>query len=157
MSYIVLGIDPAFKITGYALIDRNSRLIVYGEIKTGKFNQLKEIFDKLQEIITIYKPDFISIEQPFGNMNFKTSLKLSQAQGISVLLAQLNNISYIEAFPSEIRKTILGNGSVDKEKVESFIRDYFDIKDENKKLTNNVFDAILVALFGFKKQHYISN
>jgi len=69
---IILGIDPGIAIVGYSIIECNGnkmRAIDYGCIKTESNllfpDRIKIIYDKLIELIEIYKPDDLAIEELF--------------------------------------------------------------------------------------------
>ncbi|MGN1227995.1 MAG: crossover junction endodeoxyribonuclease RuvC, partial [Christensenellales bacterium] len=72
---IVLGIDPGYGIVGYGVIESNSygtySVIDYGAITTPKeksiTERLTEIYNSMLELIDMYKPDSIAIEELFFN------------------------------------------------------------------------------------------
>ena len=63
---IILGIDPGYAIVGYGIIEfKNGKYtpMDYGVVLTNAnddfSNRLEIIFDRISEIVDIYKPDVI--------------------------------------------------------------------------------------------------
>ena len=65
---IIMGIDPGFAITGYGIIEYNNnrfKVLDYGAITTESDLKLSErllvLNDRLEELISLYNPDVVSI------------------------------------------------------------------------------------------------
>lgn len=157
MGKIILGIDPGLNFIGFCILENKHKLIEYGEIKVKKSEKfkLKYIYLKIEEIIKKYKPDCISIETTYINKNFHTSLILKQAQSIPVILGELYEIPIILGTPLQVRKSVMGKGVLEKQEVKDFIFTIFKLE-ENKNMTTNVCDAILMSLYGFN-QSFLNN
>ena len=70
----ILGIDPGYAIVGTGIVDyvgNKFNTIDYRAVTTEAnvpFEiRLKKIYDDISEIIDLYKPDFVSIEELFFN------------------------------------------------------------------------------------------
>ena len=68
----IMGIDPGMALIGYGLIEIESgetRLLTSGSIRTDKVKnvsaRLAEIMQDIEELIKIYNPDVVSIEDLF--------------------------------------------------------------------------------------------
>ena len=127
---IILGIDPGLQVTGYGVIDLNDKKMIYkssGRIKTST-NQgnlpkrLKIIIQGLNEIITEYKPQCISIEKVFVNSNPNSTLILGQARGAAISISVINNIDVFEYTALQIKKSVVGYGHAKKFQVQSMIQ-----------------------------------
>lgn len=127
---IILGIDPGLQVTGYGIIDLNDKKMIYkssGRIKTST-NQgnlpkrLKIIIQGLNEIITEYKPQCISIEKVFVNSNPNSTLILGQARGAAISISVINNIDVFEYTALQIKKSVVGYGHAKKFQVQSMIQ-----------------------------------
>ena len=75
----VLGIDPGTAIVGIGIVDyvdKKMKLVHYDCIYTHKDehmnNRIMSIYEQLNKIIDIYKPDAVAIEELFYFKNNKT-------------------------------------------------------------------------------------
>ncbi len=124
---IILGIDPALRTTGYAVLEKRGINVIYiksGIITTGKLDlpsSIAKIMNEILKICNTYKPDIASIETIFINKNPESSIKLVHARGgIMGIIAQ-NNIPIQEYAPNFIKKAITGAGKADKEQMKQMI------------------------------------
>ena len=70
---IILGIDPGLAIMGYGVIETDGsrhRLVQYGalttEAKTPMPSRLLSIHTGVEQLLAIYKPDQIALEELFS-------------------------------------------------------------------------------------------
>ena len=133
---IILGIDPGTVILGYGLIrirGKEIELISHGVIKLAKLgshpDRLKRIFERVNEIITNYKPDEVAIEAPFFGKNVQSMLKLGRAQGVAMAAALHRNIPIEEYSPKKIKQSITGNGNASKEQVAEMLKRLLKFKE----------------------------
>lgn len=148
---IILGVDPGTLFTGYAVIggvNEKLALIESGVIKMPPANKLplrlKQIYDKLVEVIETYIPDEFAIETAFYGKNVQSTLKLGHARGVSILAAVNKQIPTTEYSPREVKKSVTGSGNASKEQVRYIICQIFKIKKPPKQL--DISDAIAVAM-----------
>jgi crossover junction endodeoxyribonuclease RuvC len=148
---IILGVDPGTLFTGYAVItgvDEPLGVIKCGVIKIPPKNslplRLKQIYDKLVEVIKKYKPDYFAIETAYYSKNVQSTLKLGHARGVSILAAVNRQIPASEYSPREIKKSVTGNGAASKEQVRYIVIQSLKIKRLPAQL--DISDAISVAL-----------
>lgn len=133
---IILGIDPGTTVMGYGLVHvqgKNLKLINFGAIQLSKLgnqpDKLKRIFDRVEAIVTEYKPDELAIEAPFFGKNVQSMLKLGRAQGVAIAVALSKNIPYEEYTPKRIKQSITGNGNASKEQVASMLQTVLQFKE----------------------------
>lgn len=126
---IIIGIDPGTTVLGYGIIHiKGSRLelLNFGIIQLAKLDnqpdKLKRILDRLDELISEYKPDEMAIEAPFFGKNVQSMLKLGRAQGVAISCALRKNIPYEEYTPKRIKQAITGNGNASKEQVAAMLQ-----------------------------------
>lgn len=148
---IILGVDPGTLFTGYAVIsgiDEKLKLLCADVIKIPSKNKfpmrLKQIYDKLVEVIEFYKPDEFAIETAFYGKNIQSTMKLGHARGVSILAAVNKQIPTTEYAPREIKLSVSGLGSASKEQVRYMVCSLLKIELEPKQL--DISDAIAVAL-----------
>jgi crossover junction endodeoxyribonuclease RuvC len=148
---IILGVDPGTIFTGFGIInyDKNS----FSRIKNGLIRlpstktiaqKLELIYDGLDKIIKIYKPDEFAIETAFFGKNVQSAMKIGYARGVSMLAAIHNNIPISEYSPREVKKSIVGSGAASKEQVSYMIKTILNIKNDKMRLDES--DALAIAL-----------
>ena len=88
----ILGIDPGVAIVGYSVIDfeKGSYFVQdYGCIYTSKDDdmplRLEKIYNSLENIIKLWKPEDMAIENLFFFKNQKTIIEVGQARGVITL------------------------------------------------------------------------
>ncbi|MDH5785971.1 MAG: crossover junction endodeoxyribonuclease RuvC [Chromatiales bacterium] len=124
----ILGIDPGSRITGFGIIERaNGRLhyVESGCIRAGDgefASRLKTIFDGVSDIIELYAPDEVAIEQVFMHRNPDSALKLGQARGAAICAVMSRELTLSEYTPSEIKKATVGKGNASKEQVQHMVQ-----------------------------------
>jgi crossover junction endodeoxyribonuclease RuvC len=148
---IILGVDPGTIFTGYGLIQYEQNTftkIQHGLIKLPSIKSLPQkleiIYDELDRVIKLYKPDEFSIETAFYGKNVQSAMKIGYARGVSLLVAVHNDLPASEYSPREIKKSVVGNGAASKEQVFFMISTLLNLK--NVKMRFDESDALAVAL-----------
>lgn len=148
---IILGVDPGTLFTGYAVIsgvNEKLKILSADVIKIPAKNKfpirLKQIYDRLVEVIDFYKPDEFAIETAFYGKNVQSTLKLGHARGVSILAAVNKQIPTTEYSPREVKKSVSGIGSASKEQVRYMVCQILRIKSLPKQ--TDISDAIAVAI-----------
>lgn len=150
-SITILGIDPGFAIVGWGLIQKTDKGIEYrtcGAIITDKnesFNKrLSIIYEQLQEIITVHRPNIIAIEQLYFSKNAKTALAVGHARGVILLAAEQNKIPVAEYGPLTVKQTITGDGKAEKKQMQSMVKQILHLNEIPKP--DDIADAVAIAL-----------
>lgn len=123
----VLSIDSGIERTGYAVFEKQQKpvYIASGLIKTSAKatvpTRLKQIYDELEAIIELYKPDQIVVEQLFMFKNQKTVIVVAQAQGVTLLIAAQRAIAIEFLTPLQIKQMVTGYGQADKKSIQKMI------------------------------------
>lgn len=148
---MIIGIDPALHNVGWAIIDNVSEnliLVDSGVISTKKSQSLDvmwfNIVDSFNAILNKYPIKHCAIETPFVNMNPKTSLTLGIAKGVCLSKFIEKKIPISIYTPSQIKKTIAGNGKAEKTQVEYIVKQMLKVTENFQKLDES--DACAVAL-----------
>jgi len=160
---IILGIDPGSIICGYGLIKQNRKaveILEYGVIRAKKKSELlserlKEIFLRLNSVISRNKPQYSVFETMFYSRNAQSLIKLSHARSAAMLAVSINNIPIIEFSPREIKKSVTGYGNASKQQVQFMVKRILDI-DETPEFYD-VSDALAAALCFHFKNYYNDN
>lgn len=148
---IILGIDPGLAIVGYGVIEvigNKYRVLEYGAINTtpnSSFpHRLEKIYRDMDSVIKKYNPEDIAFEELFFNKNVKTAINVSQARGVEVLCAKLNNKRLFEYTPLQIKQAIVGYGRAEKSQVQYMVKTILNLKEVPKP--DDVADALAVAI-----------
>ncbi|MFT7589156.1 MAG: crossover junction endodeoxyribonuclease RuvC [Limisphaerales bacterium] len=148
---LILGIDPGTSVTGYSLIqtkDKTLRLVASGVIQLHKFEshyvRLHQIYLRLNQLVSEYRPDELAIEAPFFGKNVQSMLKLGRAQGVAITVALSRGIPVYEYSPRKIKQAITGNGNASKEQVLKMLQQTLCINEMPQTLDES--DAIATAV-----------
>jgi crossover junction endodeoxyribonuclease RuvC len=146
----ILGIDPGSRNLGYAIIESGGfkpRLVEAGVVKiktTLLQEQIVELVEGLDVILSSHTIDEVAIEDIFFAFNPKTVLKLAQFRG-ALSLKILQEVGYFyEYTPLQVKQAMTGNGKASKEQVAFMVKRLLGIKKEIKPL--DITDAMAVAL-----------
>lgn len=157
---VVLGIDPSFTSTGYAIMlqhNNKQQLLHFGSIGLPVQYELSAriglFYDFFQKLILQYQITRISLETPFLGKNTQTFLKLGYLRGVLHLLAHQNNLEILEFSPREVKMAITGFGGAEKDQVARMIQMLFPGLVQQK--SHDVTDAIAISLCGLWKNNQI--
>ncbi len=145
----ILGIDPGSRITGFGLIELEGSKLRYVEsgcIRAGSGDfagRLKTIFDGLCDIVEIYTPTEVAIEQVFMHRNPDSALKLGQARGAAICAVMSKGLNISEYTPSEIKKATVGKGNAAKTQVQHMVQALLKLPGMPQE---DAADALAVAL-----------
>lgn len=147
---IILGVDPGTQVTGYGVIAHATQKLIpieYGNIY-AKAKKLEAsyliIYERLEEIILRLQPNAIAVETQFVYKNIQSSIKLSMARAIVLLVAAKHGIEIFEYAPKKAKLAVTGNGSSSKHQVKKMITMLLNIKDHS--LTEDAADALALAI-----------
>lgn len=148
---VILGIDPGFAITGYAVIkyeNNNFKLLDCGAVNTKAGiplpTRLASIYDDLSLLVSKYNPDFISVEELFFNQNVKTAINVAQGRGIALLVGAKNNKEVFEYTPLQVKQAVVGYGRADKKQVQQMVKAILNLKEIPK--LDDITDAMAVGI-----------
>lgn len=155
---IILGIDPGIRVTGFAILEKSTKLSVlsYGiispPVQKSMAERLKYLYWDAMEIIKRYKPDAMAIEGTFHQKNVKSALILGQAKGAILLAAANSNVISKEFAPRKVKVAVVGNGSATKEQVQYMIQRILKLDTLPKPF--DVSDALAIAYCGLTNMEY---
>lgn len=147
----ILGVDPGTNITGYGLIEYNNnkfKRISHGIIRLPLTKSLSEkleiIYNELDKLLKIYKPDEFVIETAFYGKNVQSVMKIGYARGVSLLAAIHNKVPTSEYSPREVKKAVVGKGAASKQQVNFMVQAILNAK--KIKFKPDESDALAIAL-----------
>jgi crossover junction endodeoxyribonuclease RuvC len=157
---LVIGIDPGTATTGYGIVEENQRkeirAIAYGIIKTEPNipaeQRLLEIYEQLNELILLHRPDTGAVEKLFFSKNVTTAIAVGQARGVILLSLASAHIPLVEYTPNEIKQAVTGYGGADKKQIQEMIRTILNLDSIPKP--DDAADALAIALCHVQSQGY---
>src|SRR3954462_14522325 len=146
----ILGPDPGLRNTGWGVITIEGTKLSYvacgvvtsdGDLDLAL--RLKQIHDRLTEVIRTWTPDEVSVEETFVNKDAQATLKLGQARAMSLLVPALHGLPVAEYGANQVKKTVVGVGHAEKEQVLAMLKILLP-KAEPKKM--DAADALAIAI-----------
>ena len=145
----ILGIDPGSRITGYGVVESTRdglRYVASGCIRVQSDDfpmRLKQIFDGVTEVIALYKPQQMAIEQVFMHKNADSALKLGQARGAAICAGMNQQLPVFEYAARQVKQALVGKGSAEKQQVQHMVKILLRIQGE---MQIDASDALAIGL-----------
>ena len=104
---------------GYGVVDYSERgrsftTLDYGAITTPAntpvCDRLVTIYDEMSELISLYRPQVMAIEELFFNTNQKTALTVAEARGVLMLCAKKHGVELFEYTPLQVKQASSDTG-----------------------------------------------
>lgn len=145
----LLGIDPGSRVTGYGVIQSNGsqhKYMASGCIRTQGENlaeRLQQIHLGISEVVRLYQPQEVAIEQVFVDQNPTSALKLGQARGALISAIAVHNIPLAEYTARRVKQSIVGYGGADKHQIQHMVKCLLNL---THKPQADAADALGVAI-----------
>jgi crossover junction endodeoxyribonuclease RuvC len=160
-TYRILGVDPGTVKMGYALLEINGSQmksvdigVIFLDAHSDHPTRLLKILERLQSIITTYKPTIMAVEAPFYAKNVQSMLKLGRAQGVAIAVGMDKGLDIFEYSPRKIKQSVTGNGNASKEQVAFLLQSQLKVDLAGQLL--DATDALAVAVCHFYQNGKIS-
>ena len=147
----ILGIDPGLNTTGYGVIVVSTgkvRLLEAGVVKSRTrelAQKAKEIYDGVREVIEMFSPDVMAIEQLYTHYDRPTTaILMGHARGCICLAAAQSGIEVASYGATKIKKLLTGSGRATKDQVQRAIK--LELGLDKYPDPPDVADALAVAL-----------
>ncbi|WP_210394881.1 crossover junction endodeoxyribonuclease RuvC [Motiliproteus sediminis] len=146
---LILGIDPGSRITGYGVINQvgsKSEYVASGCIRIKGDHlpdRLLQVFEGVQELIRLYVPQQMAIEQVFMARNADSALKLGQARGAAIVAGVSQGLPVAEYAARAVKQALVGKGSADKVQVQHMVRSILGLPGTPQA---DAADALAIAL-----------
>ena len=148
----ILGIDPAFSVTGYGLIEAGRNKIVLIEAgviitraKQTYTERLSKIYQGITNLIDEFNPEVMVVEKLYAHYRHPTTAYLlGQVKGITTLIAAQKNLPLFEYAATRIKKAIVGSGSASKYQIQRMVLNLLNLDKIPKYM--DVTDALAVAI-----------
>jgi crossover junction endodeoxyribonuclease RuvC len=123
----IIAIDPGTRRTGYSVFEvsnAKSRLEECGTV----FVRGKDLPEKLlavhrgiERLFRRLKPRQVVIERPFTGKNARDAMTLNAARAVCMLAAAVNRARVFEYAPSQVKKSVTGDGNASKDTVQHYV------------------------------------
>ena len=147
----VLGIDPGYGITGFGLIEAERNrfaLLRCGAITTPAgmdFSaRLEIIYNDMQALLEVAKPDAVAIEELFFGQNVTTGIGVAQSRGVILLAIRQAGLEVAQYKPVQVKQSVVGYGNATKHQVMDMTKRILNLSQLPKP--DDAADAIAIAL-----------
>ena len=147
----ILGIDPGVAIVGFGVIDAEGgqqRLVQYGAINTEAglplATRLVQIGRDLEQLIELFQPDEIAVEELFFSKNITTGIAVAHGRGVILYTAERLQIPIYEYTPMQVKQAVVGYGLAEKKQVMDMVRRLLKLKTVPRP--DDAADALAIAL-----------
>ena len=158
----ILGIDPGLATVGFSVVDTDKtkmRLVTCGVISTPAHtslsSRLDRIFCDMNELISTFSPDVMSVEEQFHpeamaveelffNTNITTGISVAHARGVILLAAYRAGVAVFEYTPLQVKQAVVGYGRAEKNQVIDMVRRILNLPSAPKP--DDAADAVALAI-----------
>ena len=147
----ILGIDPGIATIGFGVVDsekNRQRLVQCGVISTPAHtslsSRLEQIYDDMGELLTLFRPDAVSIEELFFNTNITTGIAVAHGRGVILLACRKAGVAVFEYTPLQVKQAVAGYGRAEKKQVMEMVRRLCNLQTPPKP--DDAADAVALAL-----------
>ncbi len=147
----ILGIDPGIATVGFGVLkaEKDSlKAVKYGAITTPAGLPLAErlmmIEHDLYEIINMFLPDEVSVEELFFNTNVTTGISVAHGRGVILLTAAKSGVPVFEYTPLQVKQAVVGYGRAEKHQVMDMARRLLKLQSIPKP--DDAADALAIAI-----------
>lgn len=147
----ILGVDPGIATVGFGIVDsekNRQKLVGCGVITTPAHtplsSRLDQIYSDLEELIRLYRPDAMSVEELFFNTNITTGISVAHGRGVILLCAYRCGLSVYEYTPLQVKQAVVGYGRAEKKQVQDMVRRILNLPSVPKP--DDAADAVALAL-----------
>ncbi len=147
----ILGIDPGYGITGFALLEADSNqfsLLRCGAITTPAgmdFSaRLEIIYEDMKQLLEVSRPDAVAIEELFFGQNVTTGIGVAQSRGVILLAVRQAGLPISAYKPMQVKQAVVGYGNATKHQVQDMTKRLLRLQALPKP--DDAADAIAIAL-----------
>ena len=129
--------------------ERNrQRLIKCGVITTPAHtslsSRLEQIFRDMADLLDLFKPDAVSIEELFFNTNITTGIAVAHARGVILLACRIAGVQIFEYTPLQVKQAVTGYGKAEKKQVMDMVKRLCNLPAPPRP--DDAADAVALAL-----------
>jgi len=148
---VILGVDPGVATVGFGIISEAcgvQKPIRYGVVTTAAGMRLAlrltQIRSDISDLISLFKPDAIAVEELFFNTNQKTAVAVAHGRAAVILAGEEHGVPMFEYTPLQVKKAVAGYGRASKKQVMDMVRRLLSMEEVPKP--DDAADALAVAI-----------
>ena len=148
---VILGVDPGVATVGFGIISESGGVqkpIRYGVVTTAAGMRLAlrltQIRSDISDLISLFKPDAIAVEELFFNTNQKTAVAVAHGRAAVILAGEEHGVPMFEYTPLQVKKAVVGYGRASKKQVMDMVRRLLSMDEAPKP--DDAADALAVAI-----------
>ena len=147
----VLGIDPGIATIGFSILKyENNRFflescgVITTPAHTSLASRLNRIYEDVGELLRLFTPDAVSIEELFFDRNITTGIAVAHGRGAILLACERAGVSIFEYTPMQVKQSVTGYGKAEKRQVMDMVKRLCGLKDVPKP--DDAADAVALAI-----------
>ena len=148
---VVLGVDPGLATTGWGVVEcmaAGPALKAHGAILSpagrALAQRLREIRARLLELLDLYQPAVMAIEELYFAKFAVSIAATAQARGVILLTAAERGLPVVEYNPRAVKIAMTGFGSANKIQMQTMVQRTFKLKEMPRP--DDAADALAIAL-----------
>jgi crossover junction endodeoxyribonuclease RuvC len=98
----------------------------------------------MTELISVYHPADMAIEELFFNTNTTTGISVAEARGVCLLAAKQQGINMFEYTPPPVKQSVVGYGRAEKKQVMTMTKTILGL--EKMPRLDDTADALAIAV-----------
>ena len=125
---LVLGLDPSSTCTGYGLVRKQGRKLLYEDCGCFRSRpgasfagRLQTMYDGVVALLEVQRPDAVALESSFYGRDPDAAAKLGEARGVLRLALVQSGFETALYSPAQVKKAVAGNGQATKEAVQEMV------------------------------------
>lgn len=145
-----LGIDPAIRNTGYAILEgdhTNARCLDYGTIsipkKIRQSAALEAVCTGVKNLITKWEPDEIAVEGIIYVQSHTTAISMGAARAATLIAGSSFGLRIYEYSPKKVKQAVVGKGTANKDQVAFMVRALLSLSETPP---SDAADALAITL-----------
>jgi len=157
----VLGVDPGTFKMGVGVVEKKGNqhhALHSGVLEAPRTwplpRRLNPLFNELSQVIKIYQPEILAVENVFFSQNVQTAIKIGEARTLALLAGTQYGIEICEYPPARVKQSVVGNGRASKEQVQHMVKVLLGLK---KIPPPDAADALAIALCYFHTANSVLN
>ncbi|MER2151418.1 MAG: crossover junction endodeoxyribonuclease RuvC [Candidatus Limivicinus sp.] len=147
----ILGIDPGIATVGFSILNyQNNRFVlercgvITTPAHTSLASRLNRIYEDTGELLRLFTPDAVSVEELFFNTNITTGIAVAHGRGAILLACERAGIPIFEYTPMQVKQAVTGYGKAEKRQVMDMVKRICGLKDVPKP--DDAADAVALAI-----------
>jgi len=106
--------------------------------------RLLTIFAGVQELIALYGPDAVALEESYVGADARIALSVGQARGAVLVAASSAGVPCVEYAPAAVKQAVCGYGRAEKGQVQRMVKAILGLPEP--PTPHHAADAIAVAI-----------